>query len=564
VPLVSGHPLWEEFATRTLYQATYGGADFGECLETVRRIGDGDASAWHREWRATADRLADEAAASADGGHLVSAREAYMRAAMYHRTSYLPLFGAPVDARLRSSFDLESEAFAAAIALFDPPMELVEIPFENGSLPALFARTSAAEPRATIVHTNGYDSDLTEMFVAHVPAAIRRGYHVLLFDGPGQGRNLVRDGTTMRPDWENVVRPVIDWVVMRPEVDPGRIVLAGWSFGGFLAPRAAAFEPRLAALIADPGQWDQRDNFVGRLPLSDEQKATFPEGVDRSALDPLEEALRRPDADPSLRWRLLQRGPWVHGTPTLFEYFAEMTRYELSPVAGNIACPTLVSQAENDPIAANADKLLAALTVERKELVRFTAAEGAAGHCEATARRLYHQRVFDWLDEILASPPARPTAEPVLSTSGLVDVLARYLTVLQSHPDAEDMMARVLTADFETGFVGGHVWKGIDGLRDFLSQREGFFDERHEIAEVLAREDGGDEVRARTRLRFFLRRWKEPSPVSEEFTGTCFHSWRVRRVDGQWRVAAQLVERFADLNENAAQLFSTPEQGLNR
>jgi hypothetical protein len=29
------------------------------------------------------------------------------------------------------------------------------------------------------------------------------------------------------------------------------------------------------------------------------------------------------------------------------------------------------------------------------------------------------------------------------------------------------------------------MWKGLDGLRDFLSQREGFFDERHEVKEVL-------------------------------------------------------------------------------
>jgi hypothetical protein len=195
--------------------------------------------------------------------------------------------------------------------------------------------------------------------------------------------------------------------------------------------------------------------------------------------------------------------------------------------------------------------------------VRFTATEGAAGHCEGAARRLYHQRVFDWLDETLASSGGR-AGEPVLSDAGLVEVLSGYLAVLQGHPDAEDMMARVLTPDFETGFVGGHLWRGIDGLRDFLSQREGFFDERHEIAEVLAREGDGDEVRARTRLRFFLRRWDEPSPVSEEFTGTCFHTWRVRRVDGQWRVAAQLVERFADLNDNAARLFSTPEEGLKR
>ena len=108
------------------------------------------------------------------------------------------------------------------------------------------------------------------------------------------------------------------------------------------------------------------------------------------------------------------------------------------------------------------------------------------------------------------------------------------------------------------------MWRGIDGLRDFLSQREGFFDESHQIEEVLENTGSEDEVQARTRLRFFLRRWEAPSPVSEEFTGQCFHTWRVRRVDGEWRVAAQLVERFDDLNENAARLFATPEEGLNR
>ena len=78
------------------------------------------------------------------------------------------------------------------------------------------------------------------MYFAHAPAAIRRGYNVLLFDGPGQGRNLIKDGIHIRPDWENVVRPVIDYALTRPEIDPDKIVLAGWSFGGFLAPRAAA------------------------------------------------------------------------------------------------------------------------------------------------------------------------------------------------------------------------------------------------------------------------------------------------------------------------------------
>jgi hypothetical protein len=146
----------------------------------------------------------------------------------------------------------------------------------------------------------------------------------------------------------------------------------------------------------------------------------------------------------------------------------------------------------------------------------------------------------------------------------LVGILQNYLQVLQEHPSAEEMMKRVLTKDFETGFVDGHVWRGLEGLRDFLSQREGFFDEEHVIEELPERSDRGDDIDARTRLRFFLRRWEAPSPRSEEFTGRCLHAWRVCAVDGEWRVAAQMVERFEDLNENAQRLFATPKSGLNQ
>ena len=51
--------------------------------------------------------------------------------------------------------------------------------------------------------------------------------------------------------------------VSRPDVDASRIALEGLSLGGYLAPRAAAFEPRLAACIANGGVYD----FMGsRVP----------------------------------------------------------------------------------------------------------------------------------------------------------------------------------------------------------------------------------------------------------------------------------------------------------
>ena len=153
---------------------------------------------------------------------------------------------------------------------------------------------------------------------------------------------------------------------------------------------------------------------------------------------------------------------------------------------------------------------------------------------------------------------------PSLTRAEAVRVLDAYLTALQEHPAAEEMMPGLVTEDFETGFVGGFRWRGLQGLRDFLAARDGFFDERHEVREVLEMTSGpAEEVTMRTRLDFFLRRWQAPAPRSEEFTGSCVHRWRLRRGPAGWRVAAQIVERFDDLNDNAARLFALPEEGLN-
>ena len=72
----------------------------------------------------------------------------------------------------------------------------------------------------------------------------------------------------LRPDWETVVQAVVDFALTLPQVHPEKLVISGWSLGGYLAPRAASGEPRLAACIADPGQWALADSFrAWRAPL---------------------------------------------------------------------------------------------------------------------------------------------------------------------------------------------------------------------------------------------------------------------------------------------------------
>jgi hypothetical protein len=190
-PLLSDNPLFETFGQRALTQAVFRGSDFGECVTTIERVGDGTVDDWHREWVAIAGRvesIGDDAAAA---GHAVSAREAFLRASTYYRTAYFPLFGAPVDPRLVDAFGRETAAFRKACPLFEPPIVPLEISFEGASLPGYFVPAGPGDrPRPTIVHVNGYDSNIQEVYFAHAPAATPRGTTACSPMGP------VRAGTS--------------------------------------------------------------------------------------------------------------------------------------------------------------------------------------------------------------------------------------------------------------------------------------------------------------------------------------------------------------------------------
>jgi pimeloyl-ACP methyl ester carboxylesterase len=396
--MLSKDPFFDEQAMRTLAHTQFGGADFGECIETMQRVPPGDAAAWHREWTATADRVAAIGDACDAAGHHTSAREAYLRASNYYRTSYLLLYGKPPPAALERAFERESATFRAFAERADPPLEPVEIPYAGTTLPGYFCRAAGATGRGrTLIATNGYDSTVHEMYFAFAVAANRRGYHCLLFDGPGQGRALIEQGLAMRPDWENVVRPVVDFALTLPGVDPARLALAGWSFGGYLALRGASGEPRLAACVADPGLmslWEPMQKMFGGLPP---EALANPRAADPTLFEPY---MTHINASPAMRWKVVQRAFWVHGIDSLADYLAIARDYSNREALRSIRCPVFVAWEEDDPLAASAQEVYDALN-GAKTLVRFLAAEGAGDHCAILARSLFHQRMFDWLDEAL-------------------------------------------------------------------------------------------------------------------------------------------------------------------
>ena len=399
--LIFRNDLHDEFGTWPIAYIPYGGPDFGEIRAVGNAVGDGDDSAYYQAWIAAGDRLAAEAAEAEIRGHRHSARETFLRASACYATAYHPIYGAPVDPRLVAAFGKQMDAFDRGLGLLDPPVRPLRIPFAGTTMPAYLIPASdrAHEVRPLLVLTNGYDATVTDMYFASAVAASRRGYHCLLFDGPGQGEMLYLQNVYLRADWETVVKAVIDFAVALPVVDSTRIALTGWSLGGYLAPRAASGEHRLAACIADPGQWGIADAFRGfavKLGASPETSANLGE-LDEATLDRLTAVITK---DPSLRWKLVQRGFWVHGVGGLRDYLRAIEDYTMKGRADAITCPTLLTLAENDPLTASTQTFFEALRCP-KALLRFSAAEGASEHCEMENRSLLNRRVLDWLDTTL-------------------------------------------------------------------------------------------------------------------------------------------------------------------
>lgn len=394
-------PMHDEFGTWPVAYIPYGGADLGEILAVGQVVGHGDDSDFYNAWTAAGERLAEEATQCQRRRLRSSARELFLRASAFYATSYRPLFGPQRDPRLLEAFNRQRDLFNAGLALCNFPLEPMRIPFEGTSMPAWLipAIGMEQEVRPLIILNNGYDATATDLYFFSAVAASRRGYHCLIFDGPGQGEMLFEQNVPLRPDWETVITAVIDFTLHLPVVAPNRIVIFGESLGGYLAPRAASVEHRLVACIADPGLWSmvgQFRDFVSKLGAAPDAVNNLGD-LDAQTLARLTQAIA---ADPQLKWKIMQRGFWTHGVDNVGDYLRSAEQFTMDGRAGAIACPTLLTQAEHDPLARGAQDFFDRLACP-KTLLHFSAAEGAGGHCEMRNRSLLNRRVLDWLDGIL-------------------------------------------------------------------------------------------------------------------------------------------------------------------
>ena len=237
--------------------------DVGETLATIERIPEGDIEAWVTEWTKTADRLVEQADASLAGGHAVSARTKLLRASTYYDHASAQSPGTKDPSRYTTLWELHRKCWDRAVEIFETPVEHVQIPYEGTTLEGyLFTPNGdTTTPRPTVVLNNGSDGPVISQWSMGGRAAIARGFNALTFDGPGEGASLHRQQLYFRADWEQVVTPVVDWLVTRPEVDPGedraRRASARAGTGRHAPPRSSTGSRRWSPTLASCG-WRRR------------------------------------------------------------------------------------------------------------------------------------------------------------------------------------------------------------------------------------------------------------------------------------------------------------------
>jgi dienelactone hydrolase len=362
-------------------QIVKGMAPYGAiAMEEVDRIGDrlkareqeSDPDiAWKEEWSAMADRVAKVADTAAGEGRGITAGHHYMRAANYYYSAerFIP----PGDEKM-AMYRKALCCWQAAFERLHPQIERVEVPYEGQSLPAYFLPAPGPERKRTVVLFDGMDN-AKEMSVIFAGLDFaKRGINTLAIDGPGQSEALRLRQIYSRPDYEVAGRAAYDFVASRSEVDPGRVSVMGYSFGGYHAPRVAGMDKRYAGCIA-----------FGAMHW--EMQTWLTESKSKLAAD------ARKSSTSTFQFR------WVIGAPdneTALEWAAKFT---LDGIAQQIECPVLILHGENDrivPVEA-AQTLYERVGAKNKTLRIFTAEEGGAEHCQVDNRQLGVDYIGDWI-----------------------------------------------------------------------------------------------------------------------------------------------------------------------
>ncbi len=318
--------------------------------------------AWINGWIRIGERLSRQADEDLKKGRKKSAGEKLMRASVQY--SIAEVIAQDKDPRKEQIFDQMRALTLQAIEVSGRPDEQVSIDFEGVRLPGVFSPAQGVDgPAPTVVFCNGMHTHLEWCFTGGLTKALNdRGISVLVWDHPGSGVARFKHKMFHRYDSETFVKAALDHLESRPDVDRTRLGVAGGSFGGYYAPRAAAFDDRIKVCICWGAFYSTNLMDSGFLEKWES---------DRESLSPYEQ---------NIVHELLAR----FGAESLDDLRAKSENFTLDLAIDKVTCPLLVVHGSNDvqvPLESAKMTVDRAVNSKHAELSVYEPSDGGEHHC---------------------------------------------------------------------------------------------------------------------------------------------------------------------------------------
>jgi esterase FrsA len=229
----------DEIRVEAIHRAEVGqypliGLDPADVKEAFNSIHTRDKDEWAAAFMGVADRYMNEAKAL-EKTDPAKANADYIRAWRLYSFGRWPIPASPGKQR---SYEKAIEAFLAHARFWDPPLEIVRIPFEGKEIIGyLRLPKNTNGPVPLVLAVNGLDSrkeDLSESFSAILPF----GVGFLAVDGPGTGQCPIKVSETS----DRMFSRILDYIATRPEIDKSRVTMHGVSWGAYWATKMAIVE----------------------------------------------------------------------------------------------------------------------------------------------------------------------------------------------------------------------------------------------------------------------------------------------------------------------------------
>ncbi len=268
-------------------------------------------------------------------------------------------------------------------------LSYVRIPYEQGYLPVYYSRPE--NPKGILVLHGGYDSFIQE-FLDFLLYFSSLGYETYFFEGPGQGEVLMRCGIRMTPEWEHCTSAVLDHFGLED------VTLIGLSLGGYLAPRAAAYDERIRRVVMFDLIYDFYGAVTHKMGFLKAKLFDYMTSHPKSRMWGWME--KKLDENYFMKWLIGQGCAIYENVHTPCEYFSCIKQYNTREISPMLKQDVLVLAGSEDLYTIYYDEQLKALNHARSVTGRlFTEEENAGHHCQIGNIQLALDTITHWIGE---------------------------------------------------------------------------------------------------------------------------------------------------------------------